>query len=189
MQIALLLFMNSPRKAFGSLVVGFLCVFAACGQGVPAVKEEKLPSVAGEALTSVASVSALKLVNKGDGFPGPGSQDEKDVCNRRAKTYRLKVESAVASLEIDSCNGQALSTEKRVLSAAGFESVSAVVKKLKVVADGSCGADKETLELELSNGFETRSYGDSFYGCTIKDKPLVESGFLSELQSVLASAK
>ncbi len=161
-------------------------VFCSCGPR-PEPTAEKLPRTVGEALTSVLQLKSVKLVNRGDGFAAGGEPN--DACNRRAKTYRLLLSDTVRTFETDSCDGKKVSTETRVLSVASFETISTVLKTMKVVAEGPCGADKETLELELSNASQTQAYGDSFYSCTTKDKPLVDSTFLSDLQSALVQAK
>ena len=70
----------------------------------------------------------------------------------------------------------------KVLTDAEYKNLSLYLENLTVAAPGSaCGADKSILEVTITTPSGKQVYGDSFYSCTIKDKPLLKTETISSL--------
>lgn len=134
-----------------------------------------------------ADVQVLVAQDYGGGFapqPPAGS-----MCQIGAARYEL----TVATRTIDWTRCLVKGTDpyktvsgKKVLTEAEFKNLSPYLENLTVAGPGSaCGADKSIVEVTVTTPSFTQVYGDSFYSCTIKDKPLIKTETLSMLMQQL----
>jgi hypothetical protein len=174
--------MNTRETGIGVFPATVVCLLACCGP-MAQTKTGAPPTTVGQALFSDA-VTTVILFNKGDGF-GP-APDPNDTCNRLARTFTFLPEKRL--LKDERCDGTVKSTQSAVVEGAKLDKVKLALSKLKVVSGGNCGADKQNVELTIEQSGVSQVYGDAFYGCVIKDKPLIESSALSELDDAFRKA-
>lgn len=77
------------------------------------------------------------------------------------------------------------STGSRILSASEQASAKAALGAVHVSAARLCGADKNTMTLEIVGARASLVYGDDFYGCDMKHAQYVESNGLTNFGIVL----
>ena len=139
---------------------------------------------------SVYSTAVQKVVAKHDGGGFRPAPPAGSTCGEGGGTYTLTV--ATQNLAWIKCVGDGKvayteTTGSRTLTAAEFKDLSDSLEKLKIVSATVCGADKAKLALSVTTGGGTQDYGDSFYGCEIKDRPLVDFSQLGEVLSKFRS--
>lgn len=128
-----------------------------------------------------SDVQLLEMEDYGGGFvpqPPLGS-----MCMLGAARYTL----TVATKTIDWTRCLIKGTEpyktvsgKKVLTDAEFKNLSPYLENLTVAGPSSaCGADKSIVEIRVTTPSRTQVYGDSFYSCMIKDKPLIKTETIS----------
>ena len=123
------------------------------------------------------SSSLNTLRSDGGGFvPAPPAGS---TCQFGAVRYTLGV--AARSLAWTRCQGQAPTpysevSGNRTLTDAELKDLSQTLGNLRVVGNqGACGADKPLLTIAVRTSVGSVTFADSFYACSIKDKPLLES--------------
>ncbi|MFO0620525.1 MAG: hypothetical protein U0745_03940 [Polyangia bacterium] len=130
-----------------------------------------------------SDVQVLVAEDYGGGFapaPPPGS-----TCVMGAAKYSLTV--ATKTVDWTRCLVKGTDPYKpvsgsKVLTDAEYKNLSLYLENLTVAAPGSaCGADKSILEVTITTPSGKQVYGDSFYSCTIKDKPLLKTETISSL--------
>lgn len=158
------------------LISGLTIALVGCGQSAEPVTAVGMSIYTGNVQTVIAE-------NQGGGFvapPPPGSP-----CQVGAAKYTLTVASRQVSWTRCTASGTGPNVQvmdQRVLTEAQFKELMPYLENLKVVPnDNSCGADKPTLQVTIGTSAGQQVYGDSFYACIIKDKPLVESMALDSL--------
>lgn len=163
---------------FFSSCLGFV---GACGGGGEANLEEQFPATqVGQAIFSTKHLS-ITLENKGGGFvprPPDGS-----ACGYSTGKYVFEVASKkLIFTRCDSAGAgvpYTISSGTKVLSTMEYQTLVGVLEKLRVVKSDRCGADKPRESLTVVTRTGIQEYGDAFYGCMIKDRPLLDSGELS----------
>jgi hypothetical protein len=174
---------SSMTMTLRGAAVVCVAILSACGAASGEPSATAFPLAVGETLAVTSRLQSLTFRNYGDGFR---PAEPADVCNRYAYTYIVKFEGMKQTIDAETCDGKTKQTKTRTLSEMGAAQLNAVLKKLTVVAaPGACGADKPTLEVELKTEGKITVYADEFYSCIAKDKPLVSSSFLSELETTL----
>jgi hypothetical protein len=73
----------------------------------------------------------------------------------------------------------------RALEATELSQVKTLFAAVKVSGRTDCGADKDLRELTVYAPGESLTYGDDFYACSIKDKPVVGSEQIDSLAAKL----
>ncbi len=174
--------MHTLPVVFGVVPAVVVGVLSCCGP-MAGTKGGGPPTTVGQTLFS-DGVTTVTLFNKGDGF-GP-APDPSDKCNRLARTFTFLPEKRM--LKDETCDGTVKSTKSGTVEGAKIDKVNLALSKLKVVGEGNCGADKQNVELTIEQNGISQIYGDAFYGCVIKDKPLIDSGALSELDDAFRKA-
>ena len=134
-----------------------------------------------------SDVQVLVAEDYGGGFapaPPPGS-----TCVMGAAKYTLTVGSKFfdwTRCVSSGMNPYTIAKGSRTLTDAEYKNLVPYLENLTVVAgDGLCGADKGTLDVTITTPSGQQTYGDSFYSCSIKDKPLVRTDALDRLFSQL----
>ena len=130
-----------------------------------------------------SDVTTVVAENHGGGFvptPPPGS-----ACALGSAKYTLSVGSKLFDWTRCVSSGMmpyTVAKGSRTLTDAEYKNLVPYLENLTVVAgDGTCGADKGTLDVTITTPSGTQIYGDSFYSCSIKDKPLVKTDALDRL--------
>jgi hypothetical protein len=162
------------------LISGLTVALLGCGQSTGPV------TAVGQSIYT-ADVQTVIAENQGGGFvppPPPGSP-----CQVGAAKYTLTVATKLVSWTRCTANGTGPNVQvmdMRVLTEGQFKELTPYLENLTVVPnDNSCGADKPTLQVTISTPAGQQVYGDSFYACAIKDKPLVKSEALDSLLNEL----
>jgi hypothetical protein len=127
------------------------------------------------------AVQVLIAENKGGGFrpaPPPGS-----TCAPDAARYTLT--TATRHLDWKRCVGSQMvpymeTSGQRTLTEAEYSALGPTLSKLVIVTGTPCGADKPVYALTVRTAAGVQEYGDSFYSCTIRDRPLIDTGALGE---------
>lgn len=148
------------------------------------------PTSVGQAIWN-SDVTTLILEQRGGGFVPPAPTGS--TCQLGSGRYTLT--PATRDLSWTRCTGDYKSmkpytqvTGQRTLSVPELKDLSGALEKLKVVANENlCGADKPTQEATVITARGAQVYGDSFYSCSIKDRPLLDSGALSQALSSIAA--
>ncbi len=169
--------------------------FASCGRQDQSLKQpttvettaSELPKTVGSALTSVTSIQSVTYTRYVGSWFEPIGQAG-DRCDRGTKRSRLLL-GDVKRVEFESCDGQQLVIESKLLSDEGFESLRTLLGTFKVVSSTACVQDGGANRLELSNGVETQLYGDSDVSCAFEGTPLVARSFLDSFQKALVNAR
>lgn len=152
-----------------------LALLGACGTGSGGDNEPPVTTVG----QSVWTPSVLEIVaaSDGGGFVPPAPAGS--TCQFGAVRYTLGV--AARSLAWTRCQGQAPTPYSEVsgnktLTDAELKDLSQTLGNLRVVGNqGACGADKPLLTIAVRTSGGSVTFADSFYACSIKDKPLLES--------------
>lgn len=130
-----------------------------------------------------SDVISFVAEDHGGGFLPPPPAGS--ACVYRAAKYTLTV--ATKNFDWTRCVSSGMlpytvTKGNRTLSEAEYKNLVPYLENLTVVAgDGSCGADKQTLDITITTPSGQQAYGDSFYSCSIKDKPLIKSESLDRL--------
>lgn len=138
------------------------------------------------------AVTKLVVSDEGGGFtaqPPTGA-----ACDPQRAGYTLTVADHRLAWSYCAVTGDgsaaadyAPTSGARALSDAEWAALQPTLRGL-VVDDGkTCGADKPTLTLVVTTAAGDLTYGDGFYGCAIKDKPLIESDALSAALQALGT--
>lgn len=130
------------------------------------------------------AVQVLIAENKGGGFrpaPPPGS-----TCPPDAARYTLT--TATRHLDWKRCVGSQMEPYKeisgqRTLTESEYGTLGTALSKLVVVTETICGADKPVYALTVRTAGGVQEYGDSFYACNIRDRPLIDTGALGQALS------
>jgi hypothetical protein len=154
-----------------------LLFLGACGQSTTGPV-----TTAGKSIYT-SDVQTVVAEDEGGGFvpqPPPGS-----ACSLGAAKYTLTV--ATKQVDWTRCVSSGTDPYKqtmgsKTLSEADFKELTTYLEKLTVAPnDNTCGADKPTETLTIVTPSGQQVYGDSFYACNTKDKPLVQSDGLDNL--------
>jgi hypothetical protein len=132
------------------------------------------------------SVETIVLDDKGGGFIAPGP---KGPCDLYVASYTLTIDThhLAWSTCVRSGDTVAPRTGGRDLTTAEWASLQPKLDALVVVRNDDCGADKGELALTVSTPSGSQAYGDSFYGCQIHDRPVIESSALGGAEQALSA--
>ncbi|HNN50820.1 MAG TPA: hypothetical protein PKO07_07340 [Pseudomonadota bacterium] len=134
-----------------------------------------------------SDVITVVAENHGGGFVPPPPAGS--ACALGAAKYTLTVGSKFfdwTRCVSSGMNPYTIAKGSRTLTDAEYKNLVPYLENLTVVAgDGLCGADKGTLDVTITTPSGQQIYGDSFYSCSIKDKPLVRTDALDRLFSQL----
>jgi hypothetical protein len=152
-----------------ALIVAAAMCFAGCGSDQPVGLDGHFDS--------------LKLASSG-GIPWP--RNTGDECNS-SHANSVSVAAATSSIAWDACEYDStvghmtLAQGGRTLESAELESVRQALRELRVGNDGSCGADKAMVTLDVESGAASGRYVDDFYGC---EPPIEGRTFVKNIDSL-----
>lgn len=166
--------MRKTRRSVPAVALSLLLL--ACGP-------TKGPVTTVGASIFTSDVTTVVAEDHGGGFVPPPPAGS--ACVYRAAKYILTV--ATKNLDWTRCVSSGMlpytvAKGNRTLSDTDYKNLVPYLENLTVVAgDGQCGADKQTLDVTITTPTGQQTYGDSFYSCSIKDKPLIRSESLDRL--------
>jgi hypothetical protein len=127
------------------------------------------------------SVRSLVVLNEGGGLLPPPPKSE---CMPGAGEYTLSIESS--TLTSWRCEGVGNTPLKRVnrsraINHAAMELLLPTLEQLQIVDSRACGADKPAITLRVTDANGTVEYRDSFYGCVMDPRPMIDTNVLGDL--------
>jgi hypothetical protein len=88
---------------------------------------------------------------------------------------------------VASGNTVAPTSGSRTLTSSEWTSLQPALRALVIVRNDGCGADKQELALSVTTASASQAYGDSFYGCQIHDRPVIDTDALGAAEQALAA--
>jgi hypothetical protein len=164
-------------------MVPLLAFQAACGS------DQALPTTPGSSVFS-PEVTQASLRSLGGGF-GPLTPDGA-ACQLGVATFTVVL--GPPTLTFSRCQvvgdysvaaSYMPQSGQIPLNPAQLATVRAALGAVTVSNKRTCGADKGTVELEMSTLTQSLTYGDDFYGCLPNYKAFVDTQALDNLYSVL----
>ena len=112
--------------------------------------------------------NALSMVVKNEvgGFVGPAPQGS--ACQSGEATYALTAANRTFTWQVCQSTGSApytLDSGTRTLDATELDSLVSALKAVTLSKNGSCGADKSVLTLQVTTPASKHDYLDDFYSC------------------------
>jgi hypothetical protein len=127
------------------------------------------------------SVRSLVIADEGGGLLPPPPKSE---CMPGAGEYTLSiVNSTLDSWRCEGVGNTPLKkvTRSRAVNQAAMEQLLPTLERLQIVDTRACGADKPAITLRVTDAHGTVEYRDSFYGCIMDPRPMIDTDVLGDL--------
>jgi hypothetical protein len=159
--------------------------FAACSTAPNAAHHVRDPG----STIYTPSVQKIVLEDRGGGLAPPLPPGA--TCDPQQAQYTLTI--ATHELAWQYCailGGKGYGYHNaRILDAAEWNGLQPTLSALVVSDAKDCGADKPELALIVTVDGNDLEYGDDFYGCNAKGKPLIKSNALDDAQQAFGTLR